>query len=100
MTAISIRPTPSGTRVVVVQQELVFFIGPCAVNRLETTDDYKRRFQEVAEAIDTKTTVFQKTRLAIESAYGVRLDKLSLSVRQGGKRGVSCPNLCIDLVEL
>ncbi|EXI63705.1 MAG: hypothetical protein AW08_03919 [Candidatus Accumulibacter adjunctus] len=43
MAAISIQVTPQGIRSVMVEQELVFFIGPSPDNPLGSVPDYDRR---------------------------------------------------------
>ena len=99
MAAISIQLTPQGIRSIVVEQELVFFIGPSPTNRLNDIKDYMRRVEDVEPYLDEADDRRADLVSAVSRAYGVPVRTLATSLRQGGKRDVSCPNLCLDLVE-
>jgi hypothetical protein len=99
MSAISIQVTPSGIRSVVVDQELIFFIGSSPTNPLATTTDYASRDLEVSRLLADGGDRHTELRPLFTVAYGVPIQNLATSLRRGGKRGLSCPNLCIDLVE-
>jgi hypothetical protein len=96
--AVSIQITPQGVRSVVVEQELIFFIGPSPINRLDKRGDFERRMAEVDPFITGGSRHSELVDL-FERSYGVRIKTLAATVRSGGMKGHHCPNLCIDLVE-
>lgn len=96
MAAILVEITPQGPRVRQLQQQLIFFIGPSGSNPLCDINDYNRRKAEVQAIVDAPEARLKEV---IGRAYGVVIEHLTLNVVQGGKRGVACPNLVIDLVE-
>lgn len=96
--AVSIQFTPQGIRSVVVEQELVFFIGPAPHNPLVDMKDYERRFAEVEPFIMSGER-YDELRHLFEKSYGTAIKRLAVTVRQGGMKDHPCPNLCIDLVE-
>lgn len=98
MAAISIKPTENGVSVSIVAQELVFFIGPSPANSLASLSDYERRADEV-RAYLVPGTAYDQLLQSVSLAYGEPVANLALALRLGGKRDLSCPNLCIDLVE-
>jgi hypothetical protein len=99
MAAVSIQLTPQGFRSHVVQQELIFFIGSSPANPLETLAGRASRDVEAARFLADGGDRYPELLSLFTNAYGVPIQALATSLRQGGKRGLSCPNLCVDLVE-
>ncbi len=98
MAAISIQVTPQGIRSVIVEQELVFFIGPSPHNPLRSVTDYDRRVEDVLPFLAETGARHAEFQAAVAAALGVPIKHLETSLRSGGKHGVICPNLCLDLV--
>ncbi len=98
MAAVSIQFTPQGVRSVVVEQELVFFIGTSPTNSLDDLADYERRVKEIEPLLDQSGERYAELVAIVERAYAVEIGPLKASLRFGGMRGVMSPNLCIDLV--
>jgi hypothetical protein len=97
--AISIQLTPQGVRSVVVQQELIFFIGPSSANRLTNATEFHGREDELKPLMAENGQAQGAIHRLFEAAYGVPIKRLKMHLTSGGKRGLICPNLHVDLVE-
>lgn len=98
MPAVNIELTPRGPRVTVLEQQIIFFIGPSSSNRLNDMEDYRRRLAEVESHAGRNGSDLVLRKL-VARAYGVEDVILKLDIAQGGMRGVSCPNLVVNIVE-
>lgn len=98
MAAVLIQVTPQGIRSSVVEQELVFFIGPSPDNPLTSRADYEHRVEDVRPLLAETGARHAEFEAAVASTHGTPISTLATSLRHGGKRGLSCPNLCLDAV--
>lgn len=96
--SISNRALPRGVQAGTVVQELVFFIGPSPSNLLSSSADFERRIAETEQLLAGEP-LHAELKGLFELAYSVKIKRLEVTVRSGGKRGVMCPNLCVDLVK-
>lgn len=91
MAAVLIQVTPQGTRSSVVEQELVFFIGPSPDNPLTSLADYEHRVEDVRPLLAETGARHAEFEAAVASTYGTPISTLATSLRLGGKRHLLPP---------